>query len=147
MTPAWAEQAAARSVLAAAAPALLVEAEATAGSPVPVLRSAVAAATERLGRLSALQAVETTRAQALRDASLARDEQADALAQSTACELTLAVLPERRVEAARRLEAAHTAAAQVPVLRERREALVALRPDVLALARLEVTRRCCASRR
>ncbi len=100
---------------------------------VDALRVAAASARERSGRLEALHSVDVTRVGALTEASLARDEQADALAQGATLEVARTALPARRAAAQAVLAQAREAAGRVPELRAARDALALLRPDVVAL--------------
>ncbi len=104
------------------------------GGDVLAWRSALAREQERAGRLAALAAVDRTHQSAVLEASQARDDQADALAAVGETELALSVLPTRRVELTGQLAAARAAATRVPTVRAERDRLVALRPDVIALA-------------
>jgi exonuclease SbcC len=111
----------------------LVDVGVEAALDVDGLRSTVAAARQRSGRLEALRAVDELRRAAVDQAAQAQDEQADALAQVATLELQLAVLPARRQEAASLLASARAAAEQVPSLRAERDRLARLRPDVVQL--------------
>ncbi len=100
------------------------------------LRRTASSGRERSGRLEALRAVDVARRAARAEAARGRDELADALAASAASELVLAGLPARREAAAVRVASARAAVAAAPQLAARRDALVALRPDLVELDRL-----------
>ncbi|MCW2601331.1 MAG: sbcC, partial [Frankiales bacterium] len=103
------------------------------------LRRTASSGRERSGRLEALRAVDVARQKAVSEASLARDELADALAASAECELVLAGLPAKRAAAAVLLASARAAAEKTPGVAASRDRLVSLRPDLVLLG--QVTQR------
>jgi exonuclease SbcC len=100
------------------------------------LRRTASSGRERSGRLEALRAVDLARQAAVGEASLARDELTDALAASAASEIVLAGLPAKREAAAVLLTSARAAVAAAPGVTAARDRLVALRPDLVALAQV-----------
>ena len=101
------------------------------------LRAVAAAGRERCGRLEALRTVDLARQTALREASSARDDLADALAAGSAAELVLAGHPARRQLAQQQVTASRTAAAEAPLIRADRDRLVAMRPDLVQLGQVQ----------
>lgn len=97
------------------------------------MQAAVADAQQRAGRLEALREVETGRLADLTAATAAQEEHLCALAAVEEQEALLATLPARREQAQARVRSGQEAAQELTAVRAAREALVARRPDVVAL--------------
>ena len=102
------------------------------------LRAAVEQGRTRAGLLEGLRTVELARRTALAEVADAQGERADALTEATEAQLLLADLPARRAAILVQREAARAAAVSQPALTARRDALLVVRPDLLALTALEV---------